>query len=83
MKKLAMAFVAGMVTMYFLDPEQGPVRRRRWAEWWDHSRPVLQQTGQDVATTARQIGVAGRGLGDRVARTADCASSRLRARLAR
>lgn len=83
MSKLALAFIAGMATMYFLDPQEGPARRRRWSEWWEHSRPILSQTGQDLFTTGRQMVAAGRFVGDRVSRGTEYATSRVRAGLGR
>lgn len=83
MSKLALAFIAGMATMYFLDPQQGQARRNRWAEWWLHSRPVLFQTGQDLYTTGRQMVAAGRCIGDRVGQGTSYATSRVRAGLGR
>ena len=83
MSKLALAFIAGMATMYFLDPQQGQVRRQRWTDWWQHSRPVLYETGQDLFATGRQMAAAGRCIGDRVSRGTNYATSRVRAGLGR
>jgi hypothetical protein len=83
MSRLALAFIAGMATMYFLDPEQGQSRRRRWAEWWQHSRPVLFQTGQDLYVTGRQMVAAGRYVGDRVSKGTSYATSRVRSGMGR
>jgi hypothetical protein len=83
MSRLALAFIAGMATMYFLDPQQGRVRRQRWTDWWQHSRPVLLQTGQDIYTTGRQVVDAGRCVGGHVGRGTSYATSRVRAGLGR
>lgn len=83
MTKFKVGFLAGVITMYFCDPQSGAERRRRWAGWWERNRDDLESAAHDAASTGRQMARAGQELSQQVARTAAVAGARVRERLGR
>jgi hypothetical protein len=81
MNRFTFGFLAGLMTMYFCDPQQGAVRRQRWADWWSRNEEPLRATARDVASTGRQGAEMSQQLGRQVARTTCAATGRVRARL--
>jgi hypothetical protein len=81
MKRFTFGFLAGLLTMYFCDPQQGAVRRQRWADWWSRNEGTLRATAKDIVSTGRQAAEASQQLGRQVARTTGATASRVRARL--
>jgi DNA-binding transcriptional LysR family regulator len=83
MKRFAIGFLTGLVTMYFCDPEHGELRRRRFSEWWSRNRDDVQATVHDVVETSRQAAEAGQGLSRQVVHTTVIAGRRVREKLNR
>lgn len=81
MKRFAVGFLAGVVTMYFCDPVQGEERRRRFADWWSRSRDDVQATVGDMVSTSRQAAQASQELSRHVAQTTIVAGRRVREKL--
>jgi hypothetical protein len=81
MNRFTFGFLAGLLTMYFCDPQHGAIRRARWADWWSRNEGTLRATAKDIVSTGRQVAEASEQLGRQVARMTSAAGSRVRARL--
>jgi hypothetical protein len=81
MKRFEIGFLAGLVTMYFCDPQHGEGRRQRFAEWWSRNREDVQATVHDVMATSRQAAQASHELRRHVVQTTTVAGRRVREKL--
>ena len=51
--RMLMGALVGGTLVYFLDPQNGALRRQRLVAWWDQNREPVMQTAQNTVSEAQ------------------------------